>query len=67
MHKLLLHLCSSRSAGLGSLLDIHLSPQLPVNVLWDIPLNLCKLLLSWSTFYTCVCFPPRSSILQSSL
>lgn len=72
MHELLLHFCSSRSAGLGSLLfisllDIHLSPQLAVNVLSDIPLKLFKLLLSWSAFYTCVSFPPRSSLSQSSL
>lgn len=73
MHELLLHFCSSRSEGLGSLLfisllDIHLSPQLAVNVLSDIPLKLCKLLLSRSAFYTCVSFSPqRSSISQSSL
>lgn len=72
IHELFLHLYSSRSAGLGSLLfislvDIHLSPQLAVNVLSDIPLKLCKLLLSWSAFYTCVYFSPHSSILQSSL
>lgn len=47
----LLHLYLSRSARLGSLLfvsllDIHLSPQLAVNVLSDIPPKLCKLLLS---------------------
>lgn len=49
--ELLLHLYLSRHAGLGSLLfvsllDIHLSLQLAVNVLLDIPLKLCKLLLS---------------------
>jgi len=48
MRELLLHLCSSRSGGLGSLLfirllDIHVCPQLAVNVLSDIPLKLCKL------------------------
>jgi len=51
MQERLLHLHLSRSTRLGSLLfvsllDIHLSPQLAVNVLSDIPPNLCKLLLS---------------------
>lgn len=49
--KLLLDSYLSRNARPGrllfvSLLDIHLGPQLAVNVLSDIPLKLCKLLLS---------------------